>query len=542
MDARDGREDRDGREHREEGDVRPRVPGLDRRDLMKMGAGVVMMALNPRSASTQDRAPRPVAVTPHTETGWKTDASRASGNGPMDNTTRQIVHFVSSFSESNLTDPVVHALNRTMVDSIAALISGFESEPARIGVRLARTIRSDLKSTVLGYGVTTSPELAAFVNGCMLRHADFNDQGPGGHLSDIISGILAIGEALHSTGPQVLAAVTIGYELTGALGEARRVVDGPAYTGGWDGPFEGPAMALAAGKLMGLNEDQLANAFSLALVPHMPMSVTHVGHLSHWKGCHSSESIKCAVWAALLAREGMTGPAQPFEARNGLFDHMGAFRELRFPMSSDGQLVVQMVGVKRTPTEASSQATLELIPQIRAWTKVEDIASIQHEMPFFAWQEIADPPKWDPQNRETADHSIPYMIARALIDGELYLDSFTPEKFRDPAVRRLMEKITVRPNPDWTGNAPSHITVRTKSGAEKSWDSMGGRRHFGTGEFNTPMSDEEITAKFNRVCAFMHVEDEQRDRARDMWSNLQAVRDIAEPMRALAKFGQPLPL
>jgi 2-methylcitrate dehydratase len=509
---------------------------------MKMGAGVVMMALNSRSASAQEPAPQPVVVVPHTEAGWKNDASRASGNGAMDNTTGQIVRFVSSFSESNLTDPVLHALSRIMVDSIAALISGFESEPARISARLARTIRSDLKSTVLGYGVTTSPELAAFANGCMLRHADFNDFGPGLHPSNILSGILAVGEALHSTGLQVLTAVTLGYELAGALGEASTVVDGPAYTGGWDSPFEGPAVAMAVGKLMGLNEDRLANALSLALVPHMPMYVTVWGELSHWKGCHSPEAVKCAVWAALLAREGMTGPAQPFEARNGLFDHIGPFKDLRLPMSSDGQMVVQMVGSKRIPADAVAQAILELIPQIRAWTKVEDIVSIQYEMPFFQWQAVADPPKWDPQNRETADHSMPYMIARCLLDGELYLDSFTPEKFRDPAVRLLMEKITVRPNPGWTGSAPARITVRTKSGAERSWDSMGGRRHFGRGEFNTPMSGEEITAKFNRVCGFMHVADEQRDRARALWSNLQAVQDIAEPIRALAKFGQPLPL
>jgi 2-methylcitrate dehydratase len=135
-----------------------------------------------------------------TRAGYKNDANRSSGNGPMDNTSRQIVEYVRSFSESSLTPPVVHALGRTMVDSMAALIAGFESEPARICARLARTVQSDLKCTVLGYGVTTSPELAAFANGCMLRHTDFNDLGPGGHLSDIISGILAIGEALHSSG------------------------------------------------------------------------------------------------------------------------------------------------------------------------------------------------------------------------------------------------------------------------------------------------------------------------------------------------------
>ena len=189
-------------------------PSLGRRDLIKLGAGVVVTTLNGVRASAQGGAsgtaqgqtagPAPVPPSRSlgvvTRAGYKNDANRSSGNGPMDNTSRQIVEYVRSFSESSLTPPVVHALGRTMVDSMAALIAGFESEPARICARLARTVQSDLKCTVLGYGVTTSPELAAFANGCMLRHTDFNDLGPGGHLSDIISGILAIGEALHSSG------------------------------------------------------------------------------------------------------------------------------------------------------------------------------------------------------------------------------------------------------------------------------------------------------------------------------------------------------
>jgi 2-methylcitrate dehydratase len=108
----------------------------------------------------------------------------------MDDTTRQLVSYVYSFSESNLTDRLVDAFDNTMLDSIAALITGFDSEPARICLRMARSTQSDLKSTVLGYGVTTSPELAAYANTCMVRHTDFND-----HASDMMPGVLAIGEA-----------------------------------------------------------------------------------------------------------------------------------------------------------------------------------------------------------------------------------------------------------------------------------------------------------------------------------------------------------
>jgi 2-methylcitrate dehydratase len=535
---------------RKDSEVRPQVPTFGRRDLMKLGAGAVVTTLTASVASAESPATAPPLTWTHA--GWKNDVNRASGNGPVDDTTRQIVDYTTSFSVAHLTEPVIHALSRAMIDSIASLISGFESEPARICARLARKVQStEFKSTVLGYGVTTSPEMATFANGSMLRNTDFNDLGPGGHASDTIAPILAIGEALHCSGRDVLVAITLAYELLGSMatasdnsnprGKGDPRLTGAYYQGGWDGPFNGIAIAMGVGKLLGLNQDQLANALSLAVVPHLPMRCSRVGHLSHWKGCHSSQASKDAVWAALMAREGMTGPPHPFEARDALFDHVGPF-ELRLPLNSAGPMVVQMMGFKRTPSEGSSQAILEVIPQIRAWTRVEEIASIQHEMPFFGWQEIADPPKWDPRNHETADHSIPYLIARALIDGEIYLDSFTPEKIQDPAARELMARITVRPNVDWRGNAPAHITVRTKAGAERSWDSMGGLRMARPGQIDTPMSDEDIHAKFDRACAFMSVANQQRDRARAEWSNLGAVQDMAAPMRTLANFGRPLPL
>jgi 2-methylcitrate dehydratase len=499
------------------------VTGTARRDLMKLGVGAAMTLLGADQGRAQNEKAGPGSVT---RTGWKNQSRRASGNGPMDQTTRQIVEYVTSFSEADLTPALVEAIGNTMVDSIASLIAGFESEPARICARMAHTIQSNLKCTILGYGITTSPEMAAFANGCMLRHADFNDIGPGGHVSDILSGILAIGEAMHSTGPQVMAAIVLGYELAAGIPSGREGA-------GWDAPFEGPAVAMAAGKLMGLNEDQLANALSLTLVPHMPMSVTHVGALSHWKGCHSSEAVRCAVFSTLLAREGMTGPAQPFEARDGLWDHTGKpARELRLPApSADGKMAIQRMSFKRFPSEGSTQSILELTPAIREWTRAEDIASIHVDLPFGGWQETADPQKWDPQNRETADHSMPCVIAVALIDGDIYLNSFEPKRFNDPAVRTLMDKVSVGADPAFTYQGQARLTVRNKTGGQLVKET--------SVRLLTPMTHDEIIAKFNRACAYMSIPNDQRDRARAAWGNLRAVKDIAEPMRELARFGQP---
>ena len=159
--------------------------GIDRRRLLKlgagMGAGVVMGgALEPRRARRHSSAGGPPL---QSGPGWKHTSTRASGNGAMDATSRRIVEYVHAFSAADLTPRLQDAFANTMLDTIASLVSGFESEPARICARLARAQRGDLRSTVLGYGIVTTPELAAYANSSMIRHTDFND-----HTSDMIGG------------------------------------------------------------------------------------------------------------------------------------------------------------------------------------------------------------------------------------------------------------------------------------------------------------------------------------------------------------------
>jgi 2-methylcitrate dehydratase len=515
--------------------VPSRTRALGRRDLMKIGAGVLAAAAGAPSAAAQGRgaqnpnqpvpAPgstrKPGAPRPHTGPGYKYTANRLGNNGPMDDTSRKVVAFVSEFNDSKLTDATVHAINRTMIDSMAALVAGFEEEPVRIAVRMTRHAQPvGLKSTVMGYGLSATPELATFANCCLIRMTDFNDNGDGGHDSDLIPAALAIGEALHSTGAEVMAAIAIGYEVKAA----------PA--GG-----ESVAAAMAAGKLMKLDEDRLANALTIALTPHVALN-KGVGAMSMWKGVRSAEAMKCGVWAALLAREGMTGPPQPFEGRGGLWSRNGRGREFTMPVRP-AQMAIERNWFKRRPAEASSQGTLLLIPEMRSWTKVDEIGSIFYEMNDLG--EISDNPKWDPRNRETADHSMPYILARALIDGDIYLDSFTPAKYMDPVARSLMDKMTFGQVEGWRGLGPARITIRKKSGEERSWDTYNGARALGEAEYPR-VSDEETAAKFNRACAYHKMDNAQRDRARAIWGNLRAVKDIGDAIHTLATFGQPKPL
>jgi 2-methylcitrate dehydratase len=347
--------------------------------------------------------------------------------------------------------------------------------------------------------------------------------------------VFAVAEAMKATGPQTMAAMAISYEVITAIGNTGLGNYDPA---GWDCPYHSAGVAMAAGKLMGLNKDQLANALSLALVPHMPLYVCHIGTQSMWKGTHSSEQVRNGVWGAMLAKAGMTGPCMPFEARDGLIAHIGPFtRDLRLPTSMDGRNAIETIhgnggGYKRWATEGNPQSFWQFIAKpLHEWTKAEEIASIDAEVTYFAWQEICDPPKFDPRNRETADHSFPYNIARGIMDGDVFLDTFTHDKYMDPVARGLMEKMSFHANvsPDFPGTT---LTVTKKSGDKKV---------FSVGRI-PPMTHDELTGKYNRLADFMEIDKTQRDQVLKAWMDLKNCKDITEPIKLLTKFGKARPL
>jgi 2-methylcitrate dehydratase len=523
--------------------VSPTNTGVARRDVMKLGAGAMLASLGGKAVGAQEGRPaRTKAEDSNMEgvvraaAGWKNDSNRLNGNGPMDETSRYIVNWVHSFSEAQLTESVLTSMNSWVIDTLAAWISGFETEQARIGARLGKMTQCEMKSTILGYGIVTAPQIAGMTNAVMTRHKDFNDMQPASHGSVNVPGIISVGEALHSSGIQALMAMAIAMEVITALqgavrGEGR--VEGGEVAAHFDNLYNGVASALAAGKLMGFDEDRLANALSMALVPHIPMSSSHVGHLSHYKSMHQAIAVHDGIWAAMMAREGMTGPCAPFESRNGLWDSVtGPFNNFHLPAKANTLAVTEAV-TKRFPSDGDHQALLSTgIPAIRQMVKAEDIAAIDFEVPWGHWQENADPPKWDPHNSETADHSMPYCMAVALISGDIYLNDYKPKRYlEDKQVRDLMEKITTRGNSKFQFHQ-ARITVTRKNGEVFTKE---------INEYKNPTAEERL-AKYKKVCAYMSISDEQRDKALATWQNLQNVHDVGQAVQLLAHFGKPRPL
>jgi 2-methylcitrate dehydratase len=361
-----------------------------------------------------------------------------------------------------------------VIDTIGCGIAAFDEKAVRI-CRDVALASGQGASTVIGTSRRIAPDLAAFANGAAFRYYDLNDAYVGGltgHPSDNIAPVLAVAETERSSAAELITAIVLVYEVT------CRLIDTLDVTArGWDTPvFSLPAVALAAGKLMKLSPDQLAQAVSLALNDHIPMGQTRAQTLSDWKGLADAEAGRNAIFAATLARAGLTGPAPIFEGRKGVFALVTGPAEIDVDAfgGRDRPFKIHQCGLKSYPAVIYSQtaivAGIEVAKQVG---DLERITSIEIASTRRGHQQAgSEPEKWAPQTRETADHSLPYITARAMLDGDLGNDSYAPDKLRDPRILAFMRKITVTADPEFDkkrGNAPpTRVTATLDDGRRVS--------------------------------------------------------------------------
>ena len=274
---------------------------------------------------------------------------------------------------------------------------------------------------------------------------DFNDAYrtlDASHPSDNLPGVLAMAEALGASGRDFILALAISYEI-----QCRFTDDVPFNDAGWDQPVVGAmACALACGRLLGLEPAQLAEAVALASVPFLCTYQTRAGELSMWKGCAGPNGARNGIFAATLAAEGLTGPYHPFEGVFGIWNQTtGRPYEVNLPppgpMSSCG---LMQTNIKTYPVRDSCQLPIDTALDLRAKIDASDIASLHISTYRSAYEgAVKDPELWAPQTRETADHSMPFSVAAALLDGVV-----TPGTFEEFAVPRRRRAVAHRTDGD----------------------------------------------------------------------------------------------
>ena len=417
----------------------------------------------------------------------------------MDKTTQTLATYITGLSYSQLPASTVHEIKKHLLDTIACGIGGYTSEPAAIARRVAANISGTPSARIFGAGKQTSMEMAAFTNAVMVRYLDFNDtyiSKGSGHPSDMIAAILAVAEAQRCSGRETLLAVVIAYEVYAALADVVGLRDR-----GWDqGVFAVLGSAAGAAKLLKLTLAQTADALAIAVTGSIPTRQTRSGELSMWKGVATAAAVRAGVTAALLAQAGMTGPTAAFEGRHGVWDQVTGPFQLGSMGGRGVPFGIERTNLKFFPSEYHSQAPLWIALELRKKVAAADIDAINVQTYYTAWSEIgSEPEKWNPRTRETADHSLPYLLALGFMDGRITVDSFSERRMHDPLLRQLMKRIKITENKEFTRQFPAKLMTEIEVIAR------GGPRFVETAQYpkghaKNPMTDADVQSKFAILC------------------------------------------
>ena len=389
--------------------------------------------------------------------------------------------YAAALRYQDLDAATIERVKAHVIDVLGCGIAAFDERAVRICREIAQSVQG--AATIIGTARKTSPDLAAFANGAAGRYYDLNDIYVGKmtcHPSDQIAPCFAVAESERASGQDLITAIALAYEINCRLVEALDI-----SSRGWDSPvFSLPAVALAAGKLMKLDTAKLTEAVNLAINDHISTGQTRRQVLSDWKGLSDGEASRNAVFAAMLARGGLTGPTPIFEGTLGVFKQVSG--EANIDVAKFGghgnPFRINQCGMKSYPavvfTQTAIVAAMGIADEVTKGAPdkaaaLERIAAIEIATSQRGLvQTGTDREKWAPATRETADHSMPYITARAMFDGDITNDTYAPAKLKEPRILAFMQKITVAEDPVLTartgGAVPTRITAILADGKRVS--------------------------------------------------------------------------
>src|SRR5947208_7375404 len=347
----------------------------------------------------------------------------------------QFAEYACVLRFEDLSRETVHEVRRRVIDSIGCALGAWNEEPCRIAREVASEFSAKHGATIIGTHHQAPADWAAFATGCCIRYFDYNDtylSKEPAHPSDNIAAVLAVAESAGANGRAVITAIALAYEVQCRFCDAASL-----RARGWDHVTYGAfSTALASAKLTKLDEDKTRNAVNIAGVASAAMRQARVGELSHWKGVAFANAARHGVYSALLAQAGMTGPGPIFEGQMGFEKQLGVslgdvsekFAVPWIPSQTGPASMILNTSIKYWPAEYHSQSAIEAALFLREQIdNVSKIASVLIESHDAAVDIIgSELEKWRPETRETADHSLPYITAIALMDGQVTKAQFQP--------------------------------------------------------------------------------------------------------------------
>jgi 2-methylcitrate dehydratase len=454
----------------------------------------------------------------------------------MSSLSGKMSQFALDLKYKDIPEHAIWEAKRFLLDSVGCALAAVHNEDMEAMYRFTEKLGGIPEATVIGREFKTNGSNAALMNCLLTRALDYNDiyweQDPS-HPSDMIGAALSAAEVNGKSGADALVAIVIAYEM-----EIRwcHAADPGVREVGWHHAtltqFVSP---LVAGKLYDLDLDQMIAAVGISGSSHFTLGGVVAGHLTNMKNTADPLAAQAGVIAALMAREGYEGPLEVIEGKEGLFEVINnvEWRPDWLLKDLGVDFMITKCSYKAFPTEALTHQPISAAMQVcrEANLAAEDITEILVETTARGADILSDPSKYKPTTKETADHSLPYVVAAAVADGNVLPDSFSDEKLKDPRIWDLLGKIMVVADPEidalFPGVKRARVTITDKNGKSHT-----AQVDHAKGSPQNPMSDEEIISKFRANSASV-LNQEGQDRVIDLTWRFDELEDLTEYMELL---------
>lgn len=454
----------------------------------------------------------------------------------MSSLSGKMCQFALGLKYQDIPEEAIWEAKRFLLDSIGCALAAVHNEDMEAMYRFTEKLGGIPEASVIGREFKTNASNAALMNCLLTRALDYNDiyweQDPS-HPSDMIGAALAAAEVNGRSGADALVAIVIAYEM-----EMRwcHAADPGVREVGWHHAtltqFVSP---LVAGKLYDLDLDQMIAAVGISGSSHFTLGGVVAGHLTNMKNTADPLAAQAGVIAALMAREGYEGPVEVIEGKEGLFEVINnvEWRPDWLLKDLGVEFMITQCSYKAFPTEALTHQPISAAMQVcrEADLTAEDITEILVETTVRGADILSDPSKYKPTTKETADHSLPYVIAAAVADGNVLPDSFSDEKLKDPRIWDLLGKIKVVADPEidalFPGVKRARVTITDKNGKSHT-----AQVDHAKGSPQNPMSDEEIISKFRANSAGV-LNQEGQDQVIDLTWRFDELEGLTEYMELL---------
>jgi 2-methylcitrate dehydratase len=457
--------------------------------------------------------------------------SRAVG-GTKETITATMARWAANLQFKDVSQEAVYQAKRFLLDSFGCALGGYQQHDVRIALEVLDEIAGPGPSTVIGTGKQIDPVSASLANGLMIRCMDYNDiywkQDPS-HPSDIFPAAMACCERARGDGRELIVGLVLGHEFEMRLCEA--AFPGIRERGWHHATLTAFVSPMVAGRALHLSWEQIQHAIGISASRHCTLGAVTAGKLTMMKNTVDPMATQSGVLAALLAEKGYTGPEHVIDGKEGL-THV--FKpEWKLEILTDGlgdSWRITQCGMKAFPTEALTHTPISAVLDLVKTNdlKPEQVEQIQIRSLARAADILSDPSKYDPHTKETADHSLPYVIAAALVDRQVTPTQFTMEKILDPRIRAQLKKVEVVADPEVEKVFPALqrviVNIYTTDGRTytKQLD-------YPKGDPRNALTDQEVEEKFESLADGVLSKTAQK-RVKDAVWNLERVASVEELM------------